>query len=276
MDQMTIANHKDPSEACPICSGGMRQCFSAKVLGRYQAKYEVCDQCGFLRANNPSWLHEAYSSAIAAADTGLVMRNLSIASKLSGVFYWLLQERGNGLYLDSAGGYGMLTRLMRDFGFDFYWMDKYCANQLAPGFEYNPDMGACKAVTAIEVLEHLTDPAAFIKETLAFSGAKTLIFTTELYAGDPPDPELWWYYAFATGQHIGFFQHRTLKMLGDRLGLEFSSANGIHIFSEERIDEPMLRLVTGRWVSRIAPWCVRRRLGSKTFLDHQLMLRQIG
>ena len=254
----------------------MKHCFSAQVLGKYQADYEVCDQCGYLRAHDPHWMNEAYSSAIADADTGLVMRNFAVASKLAGVLYWVLGERGRGLYLDAAGGYGMLTRLMRDFGFDFYWADKYCSNQLVPGFEYKPELGSCSAVTAIEVFEHLTDPAAFIKETLAFSSARTLVFTTELYAGDPPARESWWYYTFATGQHIGFFQRRTLETLGERLGLRFSSANGIHIFSEHRINESLLSLVTGRWISRVAPWWVRRRLGSKTFSDHQLMLQKIS
>lgn len=270
---MTVDIH---GVGCPVCAGPMKHCFSAQVLGKYQADYEVCDQCGYLRAHDPHWLDEAYSSAIAAADTGLVMRNLAVASKLTGVLYWVLGERGKGLYLDAAGGYGMLTRLMRDFGFDFQWADKYCENLIVPGFEYQSELGSCSAVTAIEVFEHLTDPAAFIKETLTFSGARTLIFTTELYAGDPPAPESWWYYTFATGQHIGFFQRRTLEALGERLGLQFSSANGIHIFSEHRINESLLGLVTGRWVSRVAPWWVRRRLGSKTFSDHQLMLQKIG
>lgn len=273
---MTAEIHGGDGFGCPVCSGPMKHCFSAQVLCKYQADYEVCDQCGYLRAHDPHWLNEAYSSAIAAADTGLVMRNLAVSSKLAGVLYWLMGERGKGLYLDAAGGYGMLTRLMRDFGFDFYWADKYCTNQLVPGFEYKPEQGPCNAVTAIEVFEHLTDPAAFIKETLAFSGARTLIFTTELYVGDPPAPESWWYYAFATGQHIGFFQRRTLETLGKKLGLHFSSANGMHIFSDRRINESMLRIATGRWVSRVAPWWIRRRLGSKTLSDHELMLQKIG
>ena len=41
----------------------------------------------------------------------------------------------NVAYLDVDGGYGMLTRLMRDYGFHFYWTDPYCQNILARGFE---------------------------------------------------------------------------------------------------------------------------------------------
>jgi hypothetical protein len=144
---------------------------------------------------------------------------------------------------------------------------------LAPRFEYKPELGACRAVTAIEVLEHLTDPAAFIEETLASAGADTLLFTTELYEGSPPDPNSWWYYTFATGQHIGFFQRRTLEVLGAKLGLQLASANGLHVLSRNSVNERVLQLATGRWATRLAPWWIRRQLGSKTVSDHQLMLR---
>lgn len=260
---------------CPICLSQMKFSFTATVMNKYQANYEVCDTCGFLRAHEPHWLDEAYSSAIAAADTGLVMRNASLASKVAGALYWGMGERGKGRYLDAAGGYGMLTRMMRDLGFDFYWKDKYCDNLIARGFEYQPELGACRAVTAMEVLEHLTDPAVFIEEALAAASAQTLLFTTELYEGTPPHPDEWWYYTFGTGQHIGFFQRRTLETLGAKLGLKFASANGLHVLSKTEVNEDLLKLATGRWSSRLSPWWIRRRLGSKVMSDHQLMLQGV-
>lgn len=262
--------------ACPICKGLMEPCFTAQVLGKYSAQYEVCNACGFLRVHEPHWLDEAYSTAIAAADTGLVTRNLALASKLCGVLYWGLGGRSKERYLDAAGGYGMLTRMMRDIGFDYFWADKYCDNLIAPGFEFRPEMGPCHAVTAMEVLEHLVDPVAFIEETLAASGAQTLVFSTELYEGHPPSPDHWWYYSLATGQHIGFFQRRTLEAIGARLGLNYSSANGLHILSKTAINERLLFLVTCRWATFLAPRWIRRRLGSRTMSDHHLMLDKIG
>lgn len=261
---------------CPICTGPMKECFTAQVLGRYPARYESCAECGFLRAHEPHWLEEAYSDAIAAADTGLVSRNIAIADKLAGVLYWVLGERGQGRYVDLAGGYGMLTRLMRDSGFDFYWSDKYCSNLLAPGFEYLPSTGPCVAATAFEVLEHLTDPRAFVEEAFALSGAQTLVFTTELFEGDPPEPGSWWYYSFATGQHIGFFQRRTLARLGSELGLHFYSAHGIHLLSRNPLNESLLRFATGRWASRLTPWWLRRHLRSRVMSDHRAMMEKGG
>ena len=66
---------------------------------------------------------------IADADTGLVSRNLGIARRLAGLLYFGFDPKAR--YLDFAGGYGLLTRLMRDRGFNFYWHDLYCENVFA-------------------------------------------------------------------------------------------------------------------------------------------------
>ena len=254
----------------------MKSAFEAQVLGKYLARYEVCAGCGFLRAHEPHWLDEAYSQAIAVADTGLLKRNFSLAAKVAGALYWALDERGQGPYLDVAGGFGILTRLLRDMGFNFFWADKYCANLLAQGFEYRSELGACHAVTAMEVLEHLTDPLAFINDALLNSGAQTLLFSTELYEGSPPDPAAWWYYSLGTGQHIGFFQRRTLEVLGRRLGLHLTSANGLHVLSKAVVGERRLALATGRLASLWGPRWIGRQLGSKTMSDHNALLRGLA
>ena len=262
--------------SCPVCSSAMHNCFTAEILGKYQAQYEVCDTCGYLRAHDPYWLEEAYTRAIANADTGLVMRNIILTNKISRVLFWLTHSKGQGLYLDAAGGYGMLTRMMRDIGFDFYWADKYCENIVSPGFEYSRKLGPCSAVTAIEVLEHVVDPRAFIKEILDFSGATTLIFTTELYEGEPALPDDWWYYSFATGQHIGFFQHRTLQKLANDLGLKFATANGVHIFARSFTIQFLFNFITNRYFSIFVPFLIRKKLGSKTITDHEMVMSKLG
>lgn len=249
----------------------MRSCFEAMVLHKYTAQYEVCKACGYLRAHEPHWLEEAYSSAIAAADTGLVARNVSLAIKVASLLYWVMGERGQGRYLDAAGGYGMLTRLMRDLGFDFYWADKYCDNLLARGFEYSERQKGCCAVTAMEVMEHVTDPVAFVDEALRLADTDTLIFTTELYAGEPPGKD-WWYYAFPTGQHIGFFTQASIEKIGELLGLHFFSANGLHVLTRESIGEQHFRWATHPWMSRASLLWIRRHLGSKTMDDHLKMM----
>lgn len=260
---------------CPICSHSMSHVFHAQVLSKYEASYQSCPQCGYLNVANPFWLEEAYGDAIARADTGIVTRNIGIASKLAGIFYFVLKRRSDEPALDVAGGYGLLTRLMRDIGFNFYWMDLYCKNLVAPGFEYSKELGNCTAITAMEVMEHLEDPAAFVKTEMARVGAKYFIFTTELFDGAPPAPESWWYYAFETGQHIGFFQRKTLERMAKNLGLQFSSAGGIHIFSEASINERLLKLVANKYFAPLFAILVRLLKGSKTMSDHVIMLSEI-
>jgi hypothetical protein len=206
----------------------------------------------------------------------LVGRNTQIAQTLASLLYTAMPSRGRGRYLDAAGGYGMLTRLMRDNGFDFYWADAHCKNLLATEFGYGSDLGECEAVTAIEVMEHLVDPVGFVDETLRHARSSTLIFTTNLYQGAVPQPDAWWYYTFATGQHIGFYTQKTLQTLGKRLGLRFSSANGLHLLSSHSLNVTRIRWATQRRVAQLfVPW-IRYRLGSKTVSDHEAILRSIS
>jgi len=247
----------------------MDEVFSATVLSRHAVSYYRCARCGLLQTEAPYWLDEAYREPIAAADTGLIQRNFSLAARLSAVLYSCLDPRG--AYLDVAGGYGMLVRLMRDIGFDFYWHDQHCENVLARGFEAAGAGRKFSALTAFEVLEHVPDPVRFVSDLLQQHDVRTLIFSTQTYAGNLP-PRDWWYYAFETGQHISFYQARTLATLAERLGLHFLSANGLHVMTDRPAQFGRLKLLTGLLAYPAAVY-VRRRLGSKTVSDHLALLR---
>ncbi len=160
---------------------------------------------------------------------------------------------------------------MRDYGFDFFWQDKYCDNLLAEGFEYTKDNGQAKAVTAFEVLEHIERPVEFIKNAIAEFDVDTLIFSTVLYQGSPPNPSDWWYYGFASGQHIGFFQRKTLQFIGQRLNLKLSSANNIHVLSRTTVSETLLKLISAPIFSLLFVKAIQVHLGSKTAGDQAFM-----
>ncbi len=260
---------------CPVCYSHASLAFNATVLKRHKAEYFVCSNCAYLFTPKPYWLDEAYTSAIASTDTGLVKRNISISSKLASILYFGMNERGQGRYKDIAGGYGMLTRMMRDLGFNFYWEDKYCSNLLAQGFEYRKDHGTCDTVTAFEVLEHVTNPVSFIEAAMLEAGADTIIFSTVLYDGPPPDPNEWWYYGFSTGQHIGFFQKKTLQTIAKKLGLNFSTANKLHILSKRKINNNYIKIISNEVFSRLICYWIQFRLGSKSTSDHEAMIRNV-
>lgn len=258
------------AEICLICGATMRQAFTATVLGRHAVRYFGCPDCRHFRTESPHWLEQAYSRAIAGADTGLVMRNLMIARQLACVLFEFFDR--DARYLDTAGGTGLLTRRMRDIGFDFFWEDPYCENVLAYGFEGPRGVGGYAAVSAFEALEHMADPLAFIRSCLDRSADRTLIFSTELFEGDLPPPD-WWYFAFPTGQHISFFCNQTLQRIAATLGVRFLSHGGLHALTRHDISSRAWRRTVDR-VDRGLFERVARKMVSRTQADHELMLRR--
>jgi Methyltransferase domain len=258
---MTKKSHK----CCTLCGHSRQDVFAAKVLNRYEIDYFFCENCGLLQTEEPYWLDEAYSDAIAASDVGILLRNIDVYRKLSGILYFLLDR--NGKYLDTAGGYGILTRLMRDGGFDFYWSDPYCKNLFASGFEGNLEDNSFSAVTAIEVLEHTPDPLNFIQQALSSSGASTLIFTTALFSGTPPAPQDWWYYALDSGQHISFFQLKTLEHIASRLSLKLYSHGEFHILTNRPINPLLFKLLASSRLSKLAQLAVEQMMTSRILED---------
>ena len=203
---------------CRICSSESKEIFSAKILNKHSIKYYHCLECDFLQTEAPFWLDEAYEVAIGITDTGILKRNHLFARRSSAViasFY-----NSNKKFLDFAGGYGIFVRMMRDFGFDFYWYDPYSQNLLARGFEYKKSLNKeFELTTAFEVFEHLVNPLDEIEKM--FDISENIIFSTILLPNPTPKPENWWYYGFEHGQHISFFSDDTLKFIAKKSGLFF-------------------------------------------------------
>lgn len=256
---------------CPVCSTELHFVFNAKILNKYEISYWQCPKCELLKTEDPYWLDEAYQNAIIDGDTGLVQRNNSIAKKLAGMLYFLFNK--NQPYLDVAGGYGMLTRLMRDYGFQFYWSDPYCQNILARGFEVEETQSQFEALTAFEVLEHVEKPVDFFKNLIEKFNCKNFIFSTQLYQGSVPEAS-WWYYVFNEGQHISFYTPKTLEMIASKLGLHFQSHNGIHCFSSQPLNSFLFKACTNRLGSIFIGFLVRRRMQSLTILDHETLTKK--
>lgn len=268
-NEMIMKDSSGTNSSCPVCGGGRGVSFTAKVLQKYDVPYLYCDFCGLLQARSPHWLEEAYQSAIADADTGLLDRNYRCVRRVAPLLYSLGMQ--NCKFLDVAGGYGVFTRLMRDVGFDFYWSDPYCANAVARGFERERANPPFAAVTALEVFEHVTDPLEFSRKVLSETECSTFIFSTLLFRGQPP-PVDWWYYVFNTGQHISFYQARTLQVIAESLGLYLYSTADFHMMSTRKISDIGFRLVTGR-CSSICFSYLRRRMRSRTLSDHEAILK---
>ena len=215
---------------CRVCNNKANWVFTTLVLEKYDVKYYRCEHCYFVQTETPFWIEEAYKNALNLSDTGIMVRNLKFQKRLTPILFFIFGKQNK--YLDYAGGYGIFTRIMRDVGFDFYWLDKYATNLISRGFEHKEE-NKYSAISAFEVFEHLVDPIAEIEEMLKYSD--TIIFSTQLIKDDLPDLN-WWYYGFSHGQHVALYHKKTLLYLAKKFNLNLASNNeDLHILSSKNI-----------------------------------------
>jgi hypothetical protein len=247
---------------CKICGSISQEIFKARILSKYNVIYYHCDTCGFLQTEEPYWLDEAYSTSITSSDSGGLLRSLVQAETCSVLIYFLFNK--NGRFIDFAGGYGIFTRRMRDIGFDFYLQDKYSANLLARGFEYNDDSGKIEAVTSFESFEHFRDPLKEIEKILSFS--RNIIFTTDLIPSPVPKPDEWYYYGLHHGQHVSFYSHRTLEFIANKYNLNYYSTGSLHFLTEKKLEPFLIKLFLK--LKRFGLFLfVKRNMTSRTVAD---------
>ncbi|WP_433652924.1 class I SAM-dependent methyltransferase [Micromonospora zamorensis] len=212
--------------ACRVCDSEMGDFGNGIVLGDVDVRYGRCAGCGLVAALDPDWLDRAYTEEINALDVGRLRRCLM----MSDIVAFVLRGMGGQdvRCLDWAGGYGVLTRLLRDRGYDFHHHEPLAPNVFAKGVTASPDDGRYGLITAIEVLEHLVDPA----NELAAVAASTdlLLATTEPIPSPTPKPDEWWYYSPDTGQHVTFYTHQSLQQLGRKLGYRVLCGSFVHLF----------------------------------------------
>lgn len=226
--------------ACNICGQPSLHVFDAEVLHKYQVGYFRCGHCGFVQTEPPYWLEEAYANPINLSDTGIVRRNMMACRSLSAVLYFLFDRQGK--FLDYAGGYGLLTRMMRDIGFDFYTWDPHTPNLMARGFEYDHTSGI-ELLTCFECFEHLSDPMGEIQKMLGIS--RNIFFSTHLLPQPLPLPSEWWYYNPAHGQHISLYAPGTLNYIAQTFQLQVYSMKGYHLFTEKKLPPFAFQFLTG-------------------------------
>ena len=255
---------------CPVCDAPCHEAFQADVLHKYRVDYFQCTDCGLVRTEDPYWLEEARASSIADADTGLLARNVDLSKRLCALVYLL--NGGRGTYLDASGGYGVMTRLMRDVGLDYFWEDPYCQNLFARGFERKAGQ-VYSAISALEVLEHVVSPVELLSGYLAEDPAPSILITTETFDGPGAPPRDWWYYSFETGQHVVLYSKESMRRLARRLGTKCVAWRRFHIFTKNDMFCRRVQLLTVPYLWNVAAWAARATLRSRTKADRDICLR---
>ncbi|MFH2069166.1 MAG: class I SAM-dependent methyltransferase [Candidatus Omnitrophota bacterium] len=249
---------------CEICGSKTGVIFKARILNKYLIDCYFCEKCRFLRTEKPFWLNESYLESINIYDTGVLERNIALSKITAAILFFLFDK--NAKYLDFGGGYGILTRLMRDTGFDFYWQDPYTRNLTAKGFEYNESVKNIRGITCFETFEHFTGPIKELESMLRIS--KNILFSTELLPGIIPPINRWPYYGFEHGQHVSFYSFKSLECIAKKYGLNLYSTGSIHLFTEQRFNPPVFKMIVklaGRGLSVF----VKKMMKSKTSSDRR-------
>lgn len=250
---------------CRICESDAHYIFSGQVLDE-TVRYHECSACHFVETEEPYWLDKAYTSAINDSDTGLVSRNLWSARLTAATL--LVMRKHRGRVIDFAGGYGLLTRILRDMGFDAQWSDPYCTNLLARGFEH--DGKPADLVTAFEAFEHFVDPVSEAEKM--FSIAPTILLSTTICPVPAPAHDAWWYYGKEHGQHVSLYRVKSLEVLAERCNAKLlTNGADLHVLTRHDFSERVWRFVTSRKIIGFIPYLVQRRLTSKTWSDHEFL-----
>lgn len=197
----------------------------------------------------------------------MVSRNLELAERAETVIR--ICNDADGRFLDYGGGYGLLVRLLRDRGLDFWLCDPHCGNLFAgPADIREPEGVTWEAVTAFEVLEHVIDPLAEVRRLLSMT--RTLICSTVLLPDPAPPPGAWHYYGLDHGQHISLYTLESLgRIVGRCGGRVFSNGTNLHILTTSDAPAWRYRVALGRLGRRLRRWMSRRP--SLTLHDVELM-----
>lgn len=240
-------------EICKICHSPSAPYGEATVLKKYKATYVRCIECGFIQTGEPYWLQEAYSAAIAGQDVGIMSRNLNNCEVVSAIVSLLFPKVKDAV--DFGAGHGILVRLLRDRGFNFFWLDRYATNDYARGFEATQNR-KYDFLTAFEVLEHLSDPVSEISHLMEFS--ENVLVSTCLVPHPTPNLNEWWYFMPSSGQHISFYTEKSLELLARRFKKNLLSFNSYHLFSAQRKNRLLFELACRPRAARLMNRFLRR------------------
>jgi len=212
---------------CIICENTLDFLMNDEILGKYSIDYYLCNNCKCIQTETPYWILEAYDAPIAIIDTGVMRRSMEVCRNLFSIIKRYFNPKIK--VLDYGGGYGVLTRMLRDKGVDAYWSDKYSPNLLARGFEYD-GISKVDIILAFEVVEHLENPFEEIKAIM--SKADCFIFSVSVLKKiDFKSNKEWWYFSHETGQHIFFPSENTLRYIANALDVKYFNLWGLHILS---------------------------------------------
>lgn len=220
---------------CKLCNGDTIKMFDLMILDKYKGEYIRCTDCGSLQIRDAFWIEEAYCSGnLSSLDYGVMQRNLDNFC----IVYFFSKIFSVNKILDVGGGTGILTRLLRDYGFDTYFYDRHVTHSVAPSFNTAIIIDSDLRL-AFEVLEHFINPAQDLN-ILFDKNPKFIITSTELYVNQSSD---WPYLVPQSGQHIFFYSKKAMEFIALKHGYKYLNVGGYGLFFKKNKNIFLVKLV---------------------------------
>lgn len=229
---------------CRLCKSPTEFVFQKTILESFPASYYRCLTCGSLQTEQPWWLPLAYGHDAERFDTGKATRSLRNFFSLPSLLEILGISHDTPL-VDWGGGGGLVSRLMRDIGYECYCYDRHLSSEYMTGFQWSAAKhGSRPAITLFEVAEHFENPWEEWKQL--FQLQPPLIFgSTEIFANQPAD---WPYLSPENGQHVFFYSAKALGWLAKQFGYSAALIGPYFIFTPERLHADTCRKIT-QWLT---------------------------
>jgi SAM-dependent methyltransferase len=270
-------------ETCPICDS-VGQPVGTKVsnFSGLEFHFQHCETCGYTFVTDPrvdfdKLYDDEYYAGRGADDNVEYLREMTQPETLR-VYEWRgvhetvgrLIGDTNVRWLDYGCGLGGLVTYLRKhgvaeaYGFDEGFSAKWMSEHEVPSIsrEQLPELrGTFDVVTAIEVIEHVTDPIGLMKEIAALLRPGGLFFLTTGNAEPHQHRFLKWPYV-NPDVHVGYFQPRTLSRVYERVGMRAAFPGYLSGFDDiirYKVLKALNRTRRGG-LERVLPWPLLSRV----------------
>lgn len=271
--------------ACAICQSGTATTgFKTSSWSGREFELRRCPSCKFAFVANPrldydALYDDAYYSGRGADPLVNYLEEIEHPDTTIRKFEWrgiwrvvsgIVKTDSTTRWLDYGCGVGGLVEFLRNqgiehaIGFDQGWSLSQLRQRGVPHLtpdELQQQRGTFDVVTAIEVLEHVSDPVAELSRMRALLRPGGLLFLTTGNAAPYHDRLSNWRYV-VPDVHISFFEPDTLALALDKAGFDPASP-GYRPGWDDIIRFKVLKSAGVRrdtWPSRVVPWGLASRI----------------
>lgn len=224
--------HALPVETCRLCASPLEHAFDGVVRGRHPVAYMRCTGCGSLQTERPYWLFGDAPAASADKASRTLSNFLTLPPLLE-----ILGVRKTDRAVDIGSGSGLLARLMRDAGYDFYACDPQGSGEFSAGHQWVQPAGRCRVVTLFDVAERFVEPSSAWGQIFAMD-PDVVIGSTAIFAGQGGD---WPALSPEAGDRVFFPSLDALSYLGVRAGRTVYRVGDHFVFVRQPLPDTALQ-----------------------------------